>query len=241
MPPVLREKLKQNDVLLSQFQYEKFNLSEKMNFSVAQAKGAFVVLLNDDMEIIEEGWLTEMLMWAQQDDVCAVGAKLFFPDGRIQHAGVLLLGQGPSHPYYLSKGSEVGLVCNAILPHEASAVTGACLMVRKTDYEVVGGFDPFFTINYNDVDFCIRLRQRTGKRIIFTPFAQLYHHESVSRDPAPPAELLAINQRWSSLMGHDPYYNPHLSQSSGRYEIASSVRSLANDYGLYLTDDPPTS
>jgi O-antigen biosynthesis protein len=230
--PALVEALEPFDVKRVHYTLPTFNMSHKMNLVVEATSGDYVVILNDDMTIINGDWITEMLMWAQQDDVCAVGAKLYFPDGRIQHAGVLMLGQGPSHPYYLHPGSEIGLVCNAVLPHEASVVTGACMMMRRADYRAVDGFDPSFRINYNDVDFCQRLRQKTGKRIVWTPHAELFHYESVSREAAPEGELRAINDRWAAVVGADPYYNRNLSQSSNRYEISPSIRSLADDYGL---------
>ncbi|WP_421423106.1 glycosyltransferase family 2 protein [Agrobacterium rosae] len=227
--PALIEFLSEYNVKIVHFAFEQFNLSEKMNFVVNQASGEFVIILNDDMTIITDDWIEQMLMWCQQGDVAAVGAKLIFPDDKIQHAGILMLGQGPSHPYYLHEEStEIGLVGNAVAAHEASAVTGACLMVRKADYEDVGGFDPVFRINYNDVDFCMRLRSTTGKRIVWTPYAKLYHYESVSREEPPKGELEALESRWK--FGADPYYNPHLSQYSGSYELGMDVRSINDDY-----------
>lgn len=230
--PELIGELNKFNVTRVHYAADVFNMSDKMNLVVNATRGEYVILLNDDMTIINEDWIIQMLMWAQQDDVAGVGAKLFFPDGRIQHAGVLMLKQGPSHPYYLHPGSEVGLVCNAIVPHEVSVVTGACMMVRRADYLAVGGFDPAFRINYNDVDFCMRLRETTGKRIIWTPYAQLVHYESVSREAAPEGELAAINARWKSVIGADPFYNRNLSQNSSGYQISPYIRSIIEDYGL---------
>jgi GT2 family glycosyltransferase len=142
-----------------------------------------------------------------------------------------MLGQGPSHPYYLhEEKSEVGLIGNAVSAHEASAVTGACMMVRKEDYQAVGGFDPAFRINYNDVDFCMRLRAETGKRIVWTPHARIYHYESVSREEPPKGELEALEKRWG--FGADIYYNRHLSQFSNSYEIGLDVASINDDYEI---------
>jgi GT2 family glycosyltransferase len=222
--------LKNMGVVYDSYRSAVFNLAEKMNFVVSLTSGEYVIILNDDISVISEDWIEEMLMWAQQEDIVGVGAKLLFPNEKIQHAGVLLLGQGPSHPYYLHDKSEVGLVGNAISAHEASAVTGACMMVRRSDYISCGGFDPAFRINYNDVDFCLRLRQQTGGRIIWTPHAQLYHFESVSVEPAPPDELSAINSRWAHLIGSDPYYNRNLSPVSNCYEISPRIRKLSDDY-----------
>lgn len=214
------------------YKSDLFNMSDKMNLVVGAASGDYVVLLNDDMSVINGDWIAEMLMWAQQEDVVGVGAKLLFPDGRIQHAGVLMLGQGPSHPYYLHDGATIGLVCNAVVPHEVSVVTGACMMVRRADYLAIGGFNPDFRVNYNDVDFCLRLTETTGKRIVWTPYAQLLHYESVSREAAPEHELAAINARWAHVIGNDPFYNRNLSQSSASYEISPYVRSIIEDYDL---------
>ena len=228
--PELTKLLQKHGVRIVHFKYERFNLAEKMNFVVSAATGQYVVIMNDDMTVINSDWIEEMLMWCQQDDVAGVGAKLIFPDGKIQHAGVLMLGQGPSHPFYLHDDAhEVGLTGNAVAAHEASVVTGACLMVRKKDYQDVGGFDPFFRINYNDVDFCLRLRQKTGKRIVWTPYARIYHYESVSREEPPKGELEALEERWG--FGQDPYYNRHLSPFSNCYEIGMDVLPINEDYG----------
>jgi GT2 family glycosyltransferase len=212
-----------------------FNLSDKMNLVVEATRGDYVILLNDDMSVITPDWVGEMLMWCQQDGVSGVGAKLIFPDQRLQHVGVLLLGQGPSHPYYLHDRSEIGQVCSAIVPRDYSAVTGACMMVRRSDFLAVGGFDPAFRINYNDVDFCLKLNRHTGGHFVFTPYACLHHYESVSRPEAAASDLQQFNAKWASAVGHDPYYNPHLSQRSARFEISANVTSLEESYGLGTT------
>ena len=204
-----------------------------MNFVVAAATGDYVVLLNDDMTVINGAWLTEMLMWCQQDGVAAVGAKLIFPTGRIQHAGVLLLAQGPSHVYYDHEwATAIGLAGSAVVAREYSAVTGACLMVLRRNYLEVGGFDPSFRINYNDIDFCARLAEHTKGRIVYTPYALLHHYESVSREEAPPSELGQFNIKWRKLIGRDPSYNIHLSQYSSSCELGDYIIPLENQYGL---------
>jgi GT2 family glycosyltransferase len=210
------------------YQEKVFNIAQKMNLGVDAASGAYVLLLNDDMTVIAPNWLEEMLMWFSRPGVAGVGAKLLFPDDTVQHAGVLLLGQGPSHVYYGARRDYPGLVGTNCLVRNYSAVTGACLMARRQDYIDVGGFDPFFRVNYNDIDFCLRLRQRG--RIVYTPYALLHHYESVSRDKAPPAELRQFNERWSHIVGADPAYNRNLSQRSGFMDLSPHPRHLHDDY-----------
>ena len=232
LAPELEQALRDLGARLVRYESEVFNLSDKINRLAEATRGDILLLLNDDMRIISRGWIEEMLMWCQQDGISGVGAKLFFPDGRIQHAGVLLLGQGPSHPYYLHPASEIGQVCSAVVPRDYSAVTGACMMVRRTDFLAVGGFDPAYRINYNDIDFCMRLNVHTGGHFVFTPYACLEHHESVSRPEPEAGELDRFNRQWASAVGRDPFYNPNLSQTSARFALTSDPRSLAETYGL---------
>jgi glycosyltransferase involved in cell wall biosynthesis len=226
--PKLEKALEPFDLIYVHYDKEVFNIAEKMNLGVAHATSDLVLLLNDDMTVITPDWLEQMLMWIDEPDVVGVGAKLFFPSNNIQHAGVLLLGQGPSHVYYDMPSDIAGLAGSALLVRNYSALTGACLMVRKIDYERVGGFDISFRLNYNDVDFCLRL----GKlgRLVYTPFANLYHYESVSREPAPPEELIQFNSRWRGFVGHDPMYNRNLSQNSGSHEVTQYPRPILMDY-----------
>ena len=188
-----------------------FNISRKMNLGVESAKGEFVILLNDDMMIATPDWIEELLSWVQRPGIVAAGGKLLFPDKTVQHAGVVLLAQGPSHIYYGDQDYDPGLVGSAVLVRNYSAVTGACLAVRKVNYQAVGGFDPSFRVNYNDVDFCLKLLAHG--RIVYTPFSKLLHYESVSKSEAPAAELSEFNKRWSEFVGFDPYFNVHWSQS----------------------------
>lgn len=232
LPPELAQALGDLGARLIRYDSEIFNLSDKMNRLAEAARGEFVILLNDDIRVISRGWIEEMLMWCQQDGISGAGAKLFFPDGRIQHAGVLLLGQGPSHPYYQHHGSEIGQVCSAVVPRDYSAVTGACTMIRRRDFLAVGGYDPAYRINYNDVDFCMRLNSHTGGHFVFTPYAYLEHHESVSRPEPEPSELARFNRQWADFVGHDPFYNSNLSQSSACFALAADPQSLAERYEL---------
>jgi O-antigen biosynthesis protein len=209
------------------------NISEKMNLLVEAASGEYVVLLNDDTRVISGGWLDEMLMWCQQSDVAAVGAKLVSFKERIKHAGMLLLARGPSHVFFNeTAATTIGLAGSAVIAREYSVVTGACLMTRRKDYLAVGGFDPAFRIKYNDVDFCLRLEAHSRGRIIYTPYALLYHYEAVSSEPAPSSELDLINTRWRDVMGRDPYYNIHLSQYSSTCALSHDILPIERQYDL---------
>ncbi len=232
LAPELEQALLDLGARLVRYESQVFNLSDKINRLVEATRGDIVLLLNDDMRIISRGWIEEMLMWCQQDGISGVGAKLFFPDGRIQHAGVLLLGQGPSHPYYLHHAGEIGQVCSAVVPRDYSAVTGACMMVRRADFLAVGGFDRAYRINYNDIDFCMRLNAHTGGHFVHTPYACLEHHESVSRPEPESGDLDKFNRQWAGIVGRDPFYNPNLSQTSARFALAVDPPSLGENYGL---------
>ena len=209
--PLLEAGLQAHSLVRRTYLEAVFNISEKLNIGVEAARGEFVILLNDDMMIITPAWIEELVSWIQRPGIVAAGAKLLFPDKTVQHAGILLLAQGPSHVYYGLTENDPGLVGSAVLVRNYTAVTGACLALRKQDYHAVDGFDPKFRINYNDVDFCLRL-SRLG-RIVYTPYAKLFHYESVSRDEAPTSELSMMHERWESIMGADPNYNVHLSQT----------------------------
>jgi GT2 family glycosyltransferase len=166
-----------------------------------------------------------MLEYAQQPDIGAVGAKLLFPNGRLQHIGVTIQGGSPGHPFYGFPGHFPGYFCGGVVPRNYSAVTGACLMTPAEVFQSVGGFDEDFPLNYNDVDFCLKVGA-TGRRIVYTPYAQLYHHESVSKAGIYPEELERFQQRWGEQWSRDPFYNPNLSAlyHDYRIEIGESVR-----------------
>jgi GT2 family glycosyltransferase len=156
-----------------------------------------------------------MLEQAQRPEVGAVGAKLLYPDGRIQHAGLVLSAKRPPvHAFRLQRPDEAGYHRFADVVRNCSAVTGACLMVRRRVFEEVGGFDQRFRLAYNDIDLCLRLRQR-GYVVVYTPFAVLYHHESATRGTLhPPEEEILFRQLWGATIGRgDPYYNVNLSQT----------------------------
>ncbi len=200
------------------YEEKEFNFSKICNFGRTGASGSYLLFLNNDTEVINDGWISEMLQLCQLPDVGAVGALLYYPDDTVQHAGVITgLGgyAGHSHKYALRDHS--GYMFRQACVQELSAVTGACLMVKARVFDEVGGFDPAFVVAYNDVDLCLRIRKR-GKSIVFTPYAELYHHESKSRgsdETGEAAQRFAkeqqrLRERYGDELLHDPYYNPNL-------------------------------
>ena len=198
-----------------------FNYSAINNFAVREAaRGEYILLLNNDTEVISPGWLEEMLMYAQRRDVGAVGAMLYFPDDTVQHAGVILGLDGVAgHPYVHMKRGSYGYKGRLNYAQNYSAVTGACLMMRRDVWEEVGGLDETFAVSYNDVDLCMRIR-KAGYLIVWTPHAELYHKESATRGYASTetekrrrqGEIVRFKERWGQeLAAGDPYYNPNLS------------------------------
>ena len=196
-----------------------FNFSAINNFGRRAAKGQYLLLLNNDVEVINGAWLGEMLALACQPGVGIVGAALFYPDDTVQHAGVITgLGgyAGHSHKYARRGGS--GYMFRAATVQDLSAVTAACMLVKASVYDEVHGLDEGFTVAFNDVDFCLRVRA-LGWRVLFTPYAQLYHYESKSRgldekDAAKRArfdgERARMKQRYGDALTRDPFYNPNL-------------------------------
>ncbi|MBC3516306.1 glycosyltransferase [Neobittarella massiliensis] len=201
---------------------EEFNYSKINNFAVESAKGKYLLFLNNDIEVITPNWIEEMLMYAQRDDVGAVGAKLYYPDRKIQHAGIILGMRGTAghaHYHVQTKDGNLGFMGRLYYAQDFMAVTAACMLVSKEDFESVGGFDPEFKVAFNDVDFCLKLYER-GKLNVFTPFAELYHYESVSRGSDKKGdnnlrfkeEEQRFKDRWKALIEKgDPYYNPNFS------------------------------
>lgn len=198
---------------------EDFNYSRINNFAVSHSEGEYILLLNDDTEVISRKWLTVMLEHAQRPGVGAVGAKLLYPDGHIQHAGVLLGLGNPwtagvaGHAYQAYASRSPGHLGTLKSTCNYSAVTAACMMFRRTVFDEIGGFDEKnLEVAYNDVDLCLRVRER-GYLIVFTPCAELYHHEFASRGlySAKPSELRYMRERWGELLDNDPYYNPNFS------------------------------
>lgn len=199
-----------------------FNYSAVNNFGVANAQGDYILLLNNDTQVITVNWMEELLMYAQREDVGAVGGKLYYGNKTIQHAGVVLgLGahRTAGHSHYGQHRENLGYMGRLCYAQNVSAVTGACLLVKKSLFEKAGGLDESFAISLNDVDFCLKLR-RMGLLNVFTPFAELYHFESVSRGLDTEGEKARryneesarFREKWKEVLEKgDPYYNPNFS------------------------------
>ena len=195
-----------------------FNYSALNNFGEQYATGEYLLLLNNDTEVISPRWIEEMLMYAQQDRVGCVGAKLLYPDDTIQHAGIITgLGGYAGHSHKYKKAGGSGYMFRTATVQDFSAVTGACLLVKASVWDEVDGLDEKFAVAFNDVDFCLRVRDR-GYRIAWTPYAQLTHYESKSRglDTTPEnaaryaREKANFYTKYHEYIDHyDPYYNPH--------------------------------
>ena len=214
--------------------YDKpFNYAAINNFGVSHAKGDLICLLNNDVEVISDHWLTEMVQHALRPEIGAVGAKLYYDDDTIQHAGVILgIGgvAGHSHKYF--RRAAHGYFSRLKIIQNFSAVTSACLVVRKSVYEEVGGMnEEHLKVAFNDVDFCIRVREQ-GYRNLWTPYVELYHHESVSRGQEDTREKKArfsrevayMKKRWGRKLQHDPYYNSNLTLQHENFTIKGNFR-----------------
>lgn len=201
---------------------ESFNYSKVNNFGVSKSTGEYILLLNNDTEVITVNWLEELLMYAQRGDVACVGAKLYYPNKTIQHAGVVIgLGahRTAGHSHYMQHRDNLGYMGRLCYTQDVSAVTGACLLVKRSCYDEVGGLGEDFAISLNDVDFCLKLRDK-GYLNVFTPFAELFHYESASRGSDMKGdnaerynkESEYFRKKWADVLKQgDPYYNPNFS------------------------------
>jgi O-antigen biosynthesis protein len=205
-----------------------FNYSQLNNTAVQKATGDFLLFLNNDTEIITPDWIEAMVEQAQRSSIGAVGAKLLYADQTIQHAGVLLGvcgGAGHGHKFY--PADEPGYLGQVVCISNYSALTGACLMCRRDVFEQVGGFTESLAVAYNDIDFCLKLRN-IGLYNVYVPHAVLYHYESKSRglDEADPVkrdrmlkERAYLHQTWATWIEADPGYNPHLTRKKEDYSL----------------------
>ncbi len=193
-----------------------FNYSAANNLGASQASGDFVLFLNNDIEILEPEWLTELIRWAERPDVGAVGAKLLYPDGRVQHAGIILGITGHAgHIFWGAPEGTGGPFGSVEWYRNYSAITGACLMLQRQRFEEVGGFDESYELVFSDVELGVRLRAH-GYRNVYTPFAVLRHHEGASRGRHVALhDMLRGYEHLADLIAAgDPYYNPNLSSSA---------------------------
>lgn len=226
-----KELQSRNDNRITIVTYEgEFNYSAVNNLGVKYAAGDYILLLNNDTEVITVNWMEELLMYAQREDVGAVGAKLYYADRTIQHAGVVIgLGahRTAGHTHYKQHRQNLGYMGRLCYAQDVTAVTGACLLVKKSLYEEVGGLDEGFAVSLNDVDFCLKLREK-GLLNVFTPFAELFHYESVSRgldDSGEKAERYnkeseKFREKWKKqLEAGDPYYNPNFSLDRSDFSL----------------------
>ncbi len=215
---------------------ESFNFSKLVNFGVKNSSGEMLLLLNNDTEIISRDWIENMLMYAERDDVGAVGCKLYYPNRTIQHAGIVIgLGahRTAGHTHYRLSWENLGYMGRLCYAQNVTAVTGACLMVKRSLYEKAGGFDEGFAVALNDVDFCLKLRG-LGLLNIFTPFSELYHYESISRgddtdgkdkerEARYDAEAAHFREKWKAELDKgDPYYNINFSLDHSNYTLKAS-------------------
>jgi GT2 family glycosyltransferase len=213
------------------YPYE-FNYSAINNFAIQHAKGEIIGLINNDIEVINPNWLTVMVGHAVREDIGCVGAKLLYPDGTIQHAGVVMgYGGGAGHSHKYFPRDHRGYLNRLVASHNFSAVTGACLLVKKSDYLAVDGLnEKDLTVAFNDVDFCLKILA-LGRRNLYCAEAVLYHHESISRGLDDThekrtrfrVELAYLQHKWKDYIEHDPAYNPNLTLRRENFSIKENT------------------
>lgn len=208
-----------NNIKVIYYPEKEFNYSKIINFGVKNCSGDYVIQLNNDTELLTPNWLEEMLGFAQREDVGAVGVKLFYPDKTIQHAGIIIgIGGVAGHVYKNLPHNIHGYFSKESMIQNLSAVTAACIMTKKEIYEQIGFMDESFKVAFNDVDFCLRIRE-FGKLVVYTPYVQFLHYESKSRgyEDTPEkikrfqGEIEHFQERWKTILEEgDPYYNINL-------------------------------
>ncbi len=198
---------------------DAFNWSHFNNRGAAVAAGEYLLFLNDDIEITQPDWLDAMLEHMQRPEVAVVGPQLLYPDNKVQHAGMFLASPGIArHAFRFASFEEPGYFGLALTQRNVIAVTGACMLMRRTMFDALGGFDEAHEIINNDLDFCLRAHE-AGKLVVFTPHATLIHHEAISRDGLPDVfDLSHFETRWKTLFASgDPYFSPRLTRHSDDY------------------------
>ncbi len=235
------EELKHEDGVRVLRYAKPFNYSAINNFAVAHAQGDLICLMNNDVEVITPGWLEEMVSQALRPEIGAVGALLYYPDDTVQHAGVVLgLGGVAGHIYNRMPRGMDGYFNRARLVQNYTAVTAACLLIRKTTFEEVGGLEERnLPVSFNDADLCLKVHA-AGYRNLWTPFAELYHHESASRGQEDTPEKQArckqevdyMIERWVDILRMDPAHNPNISLETSNFSYADPPRLAAPGLGL---------
>jgi GT2 family glycosyltransferase len=186
-----------------------FNYSQKMNLGFTYSSGEYLLLLNDDITVISPDWIEQLLRFALRPGIGLVGAQLYFPNNTIQHAGQTMYRGAPSHIGMGHPQDSRGLEDAFKVPREVTGVTAACALISRHNYLQAGGFTSLLPGNFNDVDFCLKIRS-LGLQIVITPFAELYHHESISRDShVHYYELDLLTARWGTQLETDPYWPSH--------------------------------
>jgi len=215
------------NITILDFKHE-FNFSRISNFAVSNTTTEYILFLNNDTEIITPNWIEALLEHAQRTEVGGVGALLYYPDNTVQHGGTIMGPGGvATHAHSRWHRDTFGYMGRLKVINNLSAVTAACMMTKRSVFNEIGGFDENITHSFNDIDLCLRMRQK-GYLIVYTPYAELYHHESLSRgyDVTPEkqkrftAELNYIRMRWGEVIdAGDPYYNPNLTLNDGSFSI----------------------
>ena len=208
-----------------------FNFSKINNLAVQESKGEYLLFLNNDITVITKGWMKRMVSYAQQQHVGAVGAKLYYPDNTIQHAGVLLgMGGVAGHGHVGYPRGDYGYFGKLVTTNNYSSVTAACMMVKREDFDRVNGFEEKLTVAFNDVDFCLKLYE-AGKYNVWLHNVELYHYESKSRGAEDTyskykrfnSEIKYMKDHWLKYIKNDPYYNRNLTRVDGNYAICVDI------------------
>ena len=222
------QQIEQRENVMVLYYEGEFNFSRINNFGVSHAKGEYILLLNNDTEIINSDCLEEMLGYCMRDDVGIVGAKLCYEDDTIQHAGVVIgFGGMAGHAFIGASRYDMGYMGRIACAQDYSAVTAACLMTKKEVYMAVGGLSENFVVAFNDIDYCLKVRE-LGKLVVFNPYAELHHYESKSRGLEDTSEKIErfngevemLTDKWHSLLEEgDPYYNPNLTLDKADFSL----------------------
>jgi GT2 family glycosyltransferase/ADP-heptose:LPS heptosyltransferase len=208
---------------------EPFNWSRLNNAGAAAATGAYLLFLNDDIEMVQPGWLRVLVSHAQRPEVAAVGPLLLYPDGTVQQAGMFGTGRGARHAFRFAAGDAPGPFGLALCERNVLAVTGACMAMRRDAFDAAGGFNETHGVVNNDVDYCLRAHS-AGRRILFTPHARLIHHELASRAELTDSfDSVSFDRDWGRILAlGDPFFNPNLSPESDLWQPESEPVQIAH-------------